>query len=96
MGIFSVASPLPEKFAYPAYQVLRFKEKPDDVQARQMLASHDHSWNSGMFLWRTDTILAEILRQMPDLHTALDSNWGCVGNRRTGCHADGFVARPAQ
>jgi len=62
---------LSEKFAYPAYQVLKFKEKPDGKQARRMIASHDHSWNSGMFLWRTDTILNEISRQMPDLHSAL-------------------------
>lgn len=62
---------LSEKFAYPAYQVSKFKEKPNDKQAREMLASHDHSWNSGMFMWRTDTILAEISRQMPDLHAAL-------------------------
>lgn len=70
---------LSEKFAYPTYRVLKFKEKPNHKQARQMLASHDHSWNSGMFLWRTDTILNEIARQMPDLHTALTqigTAWG--------------------
>jgi mannose-1-phosphate guanylyltransferase len=70
---------LAEKFAYPAYQVLKFKEKPDDKQARQMLASHDHSWNSGMFMWRADTILNEISRQMPDLYAALTqigTAWG--------------------
>jgi mannose-1-phosphate guanylyltransferase len=70
---------LTEKFAYPAYEVLKFKEKPDDNQARQMLASHDHSWNSGMFVWRADTILDEIARQMPDLHaslTQIGTAWG--------------------
>jgi mannose-1-phosphate guanylyltransferase len=78
-GYIQRGKPLPEKFAYPTYQVLRFKEKPDNKQARQMLASHDHSWNSGMFLWRTDTILDEISRQMPDLRTALaqiGAAWG--------------------
>ena len=78
-GYIQRGEPLPEIFAYPAYQALRFKEKPDNAQARQMLASHDHSWNSGMFLWRTDTILDEISRQMPDLYTALTqigAAWG--------------------
>jgi mannose-1-phosphate guanylyltransferase len=70
-GYIQRGGPLAEKFAYPAYQVLRFKEKPDDQQARQMLTTGDHSWNSGMFLWRTDTILDEISRQMPDLHSTL-------------------------
>jgi len=44
-----------------------------------MLATHDHSWNSGMFLWRTDTILNEISRQMPNLYntlTQIGSAWG--------------------
>ena len=62
---------LTEKFAYPAYQVLRFKEKPDESQARQMLASNDHSWNSGMFLWKVETILGEFSRQMPELYKSL-------------------------
>ncbi len=78
-GYIQRGEPLTEKFAYPAYQVLRFKEKPDDQQARQMLATGDHSWNSGMFLWRTDTILEEIACQMPDLHAALTqigAAWG--------------------
>ena len=82
-GYIQRGDPLPEKFAYPAYQVLSFKEKPDDAQARQMLAAGDHSWNSGMFLWRADTILAEISRQMPDLYavlTQIEAAWavGCV------------------
>ena len=78
-GYIQRGGPLTENLAYPAYQVLRFKEKPEEEQARQMLATGDHSWNSGMFLWRTDTILDEFSRQMPDLHTALTqigSAWG--------------------
>ncbi|GAB4421245.1 MAG: mannose-1-phosphate guanylyltransferase [Anaerolineales bacterium] len=70
---------LPEKFAYPAYRVLKFKEKPEEAQAREMLISDDHSWNSGMFIWRVDTILNEFSRQMPDLHTVLtqiEAAWG--------------------
>lgn len=78
-GYIQRGDPLPEKFAYPAYHVLSFKEKPDETSARQMLALHDHSWNSGMFLWRTDTILGEISRQMPDLYatlTQIGAAWG--------------------
>ncbi len=62
-----------------AYRVRRFKEKPDQATARQMLAEGGHSWNSGMFVWRADAILAEIRRQMPDLAAALEeiaAAWG--------------------
>ena len=63
---------LPEKFDYPVYRVMQFTEKPDETKARAMLASGDHSWNSGMFIWRADRILDEFARQMPDLKEALD------------------------
>lgn len=66
-------------YKYPVYKVKSFKEKPDEETARHLLRSGDHSWNSGMFIWRADAILAEIQRQMPDLTTALDTigaDWG--------------------
>lgn len=55
----------------PVYRVLRFKEKPNEEQARQMLVAGDHTWNSGMFIWRSARILAELERQMPHLAAAL-------------------------
>jgi len=50
-----------------AFHALRFKEKPDEEKAKQMIASGDHYWNSGMFIWRVDRILEEIRGLMPDL-----------------------------
>ncbi len=54
------------------YRVVRFKEKPGEVQAKAMLASGDHSWNSGMFFWKVSRILEEFAVQMPALHTRLE------------------------
>jgi len=70
---------LPEKFDYPVYRALHFTEKPDEAKARIMLAAGDHSWNSGMFIWRADRILDEFSLQMPDLSAALaqiGATWG--------------------
>jgi mannose-1-phosphate guanylyltransferase len=53
------------------FRALRFKEKPDEENARRMVASADHAWNSGMFVWRADKILDEFARQMPELSTVL-------------------------
>lgn len=78
-GYIQQGKPLESGYKYPAYQVLRFKEKPDEQTAQKLLHSGDHSWNSGMFIWRADTILAEIDRRMPDLSSALkdiDASWG--------------------
>ncbi len=66
-------------FKYPVYRVRRFIEKPDEKTAQGFLRSRDHSWNSGMFIWKADCILAEIQKQMPDLGSALNkisSAWG--------------------
>jgi mannose-1-phosphate guanylyltransferase len=66
-GYIQQGAPLDGEYKYPVYTVKRFKEKPDEETAQQLLRSGDHSWNSGMFVWRVDTILAEIERQMPAL-----------------------------
>ena len=55
----------------PAYRVRRFREKPDQATAEAFLAAGNYVWNSGMFIWRVDRIMAEFARQMPGLHAAL-------------------------
>jgi mannose-1-phosphate guanylyltransferase len=51
--------------------VLRFKEKPEEAQAIEMLKRGDHAWNSGMFVWQVKDIMKEIERQMPELSNGL-------------------------
>ena len=78
-GYIQQGAPLDGEYKYPVYTVKRFKEKPDEETAQQLLRSGDHSWNSGMFVWRADTILAEIERQMPELFKAVSkiaAAWG--------------------
>ena len=78
-GYIQNGEALPEKYDYPVYRALRFTEKPDEVKARKMLAAGDHTWNSGMFIWRVDRILEEFTLQMPELRSTLDrigSAWG--------------------
>lgn len=55
----------------PVHRALKFKEKPNLETAQQFLAGGDHAWNSGMFLWTVQRILAEIERSMPDLAAKL-------------------------
>ncbi len=56
---------------FPVFCVERFIEKPTAEIAQQMLASDRYSWNSGMFVWGVDRILAELRSQMPDLYAQL-------------------------
>jgi mannose-1-phosphate guanylyltransferase len=71
-GYIQRGEPIPEEFPFPVYRVTKFKEKPDEIQAREMVAQRDHFWNSGMFIWRTERILDEFSRQMPVLKGKLD------------------------
>jgi len=78
-GYIQQGEPLSGKYNYPVYAVKSFKEKPNEEIAQQLIHSGDHSWNSGMFIWRADVILKEIERQMPALAEALrslSSVWG--------------------
>jgi mannose-1-phosphate guanylyltransferase len=78
-GYIQQGESLDGEYRYPVYEVKRFKEKPNEQTAQQLLRSGDHSWNSGMFVWRADTILAEIERQMPDLFKVVNeiaAAWG--------------------
>ena len=54
-----------------AFHVRKFKEKPPIELARIFFESGDHDWNSGMFIWKTDIILKEFQKQMPELSSIL-------------------------
>lgn len=53
------------------YPVKRFVEKPSLDKALEFLASGNFYWNSGMFIWRADVILDQLLAYMPKLSSAL-------------------------
>jgi mannose-1-phosphate guanylyltransferase/mannose-6-phosphate isomerase len=48
-------------------RVARFVEKPARAAAEAMLAEGGHFWNSGMFLFRADRILAELASHAADI-----------------------------
>ncbi len=50
--------------------VAGFVEKPDRPTAEGFVAGGNHFWNSGMFVFRADTLLAEIERLTPETATA--------------------------
>ncbi len=49
------------------YKVKTFTEKPNLELAKTFLATGEFFWNSGIFLWRADTILKAIGEHAPDL-----------------------------
>lgn len=61
----------PERTLGSALAVERFVEKPDLQTAKEYLASEQYLWNSGMFVWKTSTILNSLARHLPDCHAGL-------------------------
>lgn len=53
------------------FSVVRFREKPDLTTAQQFLAAGKFLWNSGIFVWRADTILKALQAHQPELHRRL-------------------------
>jgi len=54
------------------YEVDRFAEKPDLATAERFIKEGGYYWNSGMFVWRASTILAEIKTHLPAVSRIID------------------------
>ncbi|MBN2232637.1 MAG: NTP transferase domain-containing protein [Deltaproteobacteria bacterium] len=63
---------LPPADDLPVFVVDRFVEKPDRETAVAYLADVTYLWNCGMFIWRVDTILAQVAIHLPDIAAALE------------------------
>ncbi len=53
------------------FQAARFIEKPDLARARAFLDEGGYYWNSGIFLFRRDTLLEALKRHLPEVHRGL-------------------------
>jgi len=53
------------------FEVEKFAEKPSVTTAMKYLASGEYYWNSGMFAWRSSTILNELKKHLPATHDAV-------------------------
>ncbi len=60
-----------KKLEEPAFEVIRFKEKPDFVTAEAFLKAGNFFWNSGMFLWKLSTILKAFEKHLPKVIAVL-------------------------
>jgi mannose-1-phosphate guanylyltransferase / mannose-6-phosphate isomerase len=77
--------------------VISFREKPDRELAQAFLAAGRYYWNSGMFVWKASTILAEIGKALPELaHTlgAIESAAGDVAGLQAAIRTH-FAEAPA-
>jgi mannose-1-phosphate guanylyltransferase len=63
-----------------AYQVDKFREKPDLATAEEYLAAGTFFWNSGIFLWRAATILEALQSNVPEMHGHIAAIAAAIGS----------------
>jgi mannose-1-phosphate guanylyltransferase len=61
------------------YEVRRFVEKPDAEKATAFLQTGRFYWNSGIFIWKAETILNRIMEHLPELSKGLIQIASCIG-----------------
>jgi mannose-1-phosphate guanylyltransferase len=78
-GYIRYADPFAEGFNHQAYYGERFVEKPNVATACTYLQEGHYVWNSGMFVWKVETILAELHKHLPELVRKIDLIVGATG-----------------
>jgi mannose-1-phosphate guanylyltransferase/mannose-6-phosphate isomerase len=79
-------------------RVARFIEKPESAAAKALLAEGDWYWNSGMFLFRADRILAELGAHAPAILEAVEAAYAALSEVPGGAFEvpeDAYAAVPA-
>ena len=63
-----------EKQESGAHHVARFVEKPNEDRAKEMIASGNYYWNSGMFMFDSSVFLSECGAHAPDVLAAAEAS----------------------
>jgi mannose-1-phosphate guanylyltransferase len=62
-------------------RVRRFTEKPDRARAEQFVQSGRYLWNSGIFIWKVETIRDALARHLPEVARLVDEIVSSSGDR---------------
>lgn len=54
------------------YSVIEFKEKPKYEKALEYIKSNCYVWNSGMFIWKVESILKSFKKYLPNIYKLKD------------------------
>lgn len=78
-GYIRFSDKVDEGFNLQAFNAERFVEKPNLITAQNYLADGHYVWNSGMFIWKVETILAEFREHLPELARKIESIVAATG-----------------
>lgn len=86
LGYIRLARPKDFRAAQMLQKVEAYKEKPDLKTAESYLKDGAYYWNSGMFVWRCETILNNLKKYLPACWEPLQKiqlDWGGPEQRQT-------------
>jgi mannose-1-phosphate guanylyltransferase len=78
-GYIRFADPVSEGHGLQAFNGEHFVEKPDLLTAQGYLKDGHYVWNSGMFVWKVETILAELRVHLPALADKVEAIAAATG-----------------
>ncbi len=78
-GYIRYATEVTDGFDHHAYRAERFVEKPNLATAQSYLQDGQYVWNSGMFIWKVETILAELRQHLPELMRKIETMVDAMG-----------------
>jgi mannose-1-phosphate guanylyltransferase / mannose-6-phosphate isomerase len=81
-GYIKAGAPIGDGDREGVCRVEAFVEKPDVETARGYLKQGSYYWNSGIFIWKTKTLIREIERHDPKLHRELMEIQKNIGTAR--------------
>lgn len=67
---------------HPVLAFKKFTEKPDAKTAKSFIESGDYLWNTGMYVWRIDTILEKYKKHIPQTYEKLMAMKPAIGTKQ--------------
>lgn len=56
-------------------KVIQFREKPDSETAEKFIAQGNFSWNAGIFVWSSQTLIEAFKKHQSSLYDLFESGW---------------------
>ncbi len=72
-GYIRFADEVDEGYGHQAFSAERFVEKPNLLTAQSYLRDGHYVWNAGIFIWKVETVLAELREHLPELMRKIDT-----------------------
>lgn len=78
-GYVMIGEALESVDGHEVYAFEKFIEKPDKVTAKKLVESFKYMWNTGLYVWRLDTIMKAYAEFMPDTYKRLMKMMKSIG-----------------